>query len=64
LLLMSLVKDQISLFAPLQANIEWKKFGYKFFNPEDRAFFASVFKQNYLATDVLKTVEIFSHIYT
>ncbi|MFX1570616.1 MAG: amidohydrolase family protein [Promethearchaeota archaeon] len=64
LLLMNIVKDQISLFAPLQANIEWKKFGYKYFNPEDRAFFGSVFKQNYLATDVLKTVETFSHIYS
>jgi hypothetical protein len=64
LLLMNLVKDQISLFAPLQANIEWNKFGYKYFNPRDRAFFASVFKQNYLATDAVKTVETFSHIYT
>ena len=64
ILLMNFIKDQISLFAPLQANIEWKKFGYKFFNPEDRAFFASVFKQNYLTTDLIKTVETFSHIYT
>ena len=64
ILLMSLVKDQIALFAPLQSNMEWKKFGYNYFNPEDRAFFASVFKQNYLATDVVKTVDTFSHIYT
>ncbi|MFW9970422.1 MAG: amidohydrolase family protein, partial [Candidatus Odinarchaeota archaeon] len=54
LLLMNLIKDQIVLFAPLHSNIEWKKFGYNYFNPEDRAFFASVFKQNYLATDVNK----------
>ncbi|MFX1329322.1 MAG: amidohydrolase family protein [Promethearchaeota archaeon] len=63
LLLMNLVKDQIALFAPLQSGMEWKKFGYNYFNPEDRAFFASVFKQNYLATDVIKTVDTFSHIY-
>ena len=44
---MNLVKDQISLFTPLQASIEWNKFGYKDFNPKDRAFFASVFKQNH-----------------
>jgi predicted TIM-barrel fold metal-dependent hydrolase len=64
LLLINLVKDQIALFAPLDSSVEWKKFGYNYFNPEDRAFFASVFKQNYLATDVKKTVETFSHIYT
>lgn len=64
LLLMNLVKEQISLFAPLQSSVGWKKFGYKYFNPGDRAFFASLFKQNYLATDVMKTVETFSHIYT
>jgi predicted TIM-barrel fold metal-dependent hydrolase len=64
LLLMNLVKDQIALFAPLQSSIEWKKFGYNYFNPEDRAFFALVFKQNYLTMDVIKTVDTFSHIYT
>ncbi|MFX1298855.1 MAG: hypothetical protein ACFFD2_28850, partial [Promethearchaeota archaeon] len=64
LLLMNLVKDQIALFAPLDSNIEWKKFGYNYFTPEDRAFFASVFKQNYLASDLQKTVDTFSHIYT
>jgi hypothetical protein len=63
LLLMNLVEDQITIFAPLDSKIEWKKFGYKYFNPKDRAFFASVFKQNYLTFDVMKTVETFSHIY-
>ncbi|UCC20578.1 MAG: hypothetical protein JSV62_04635 [Promethearchaeota archaeon] len=64
LLLMNLVKDQIALFAPLDFSIEWKKFGYNYFTPEDRAFFATVFKQNYLASDVKKIVDTFSHIYT
>jgi len=64
ILLMNLVKDQVSVFAPLQPSFEWNKFGYSYFNPGDRAFFASAFKQNYLATDVVKTVETFSHIYT
>jgi len=61
---MDLIKDQISIFAPLQSNIEWKKFGYKYFDPVDRAFFGTLFKQNYLAMDVNKTVETFTHIYT
>jgi hypothetical protein len=64
MLLMNLVKDQISIFAPLQSNIEWKKFGYKYFDPEDRAFFASLFKTNYLSMDTNKTIETFTHIYT
>ncbi|MFX0004477.1 MAG: amidohydrolase family protein [Candidatus Hermodarchaeota archaeon] len=63
LLLMNLVKDQIALFAPLDSGIQWKKFGYNYFNPEDRAFFASTFKQNYLTSDVKKTVDTFLHIY-
>lgn len=63
LLLMNIVKDQISIFAPLHSSMEWKKFGYKYFNPEDRSFFASVFKQNYLAMDVIKAVDTFTHIY-
>jgi predicted TIM-barrel fold metal-dependent hydrolase len=63
ILLMELVKDQISIFAPLQSNLEWNKFGYKYFNPEDRAFFANAFKTNYLSNDVNKTVDTFTHIY-
>ena len=44
--------------------MEWKKFGYKYFDPIDRAFFATLFKQNYLSMDIIKTVETFTHIYT
>jgi predicted TIM-barrel fold metal-dependent hydrolase len=64
LLFMNLVRDKISLFTPLQPKIAWKKFGYKYFNPEDRAFFASVFKQNYLSMDFNKTSEMLAQIYT
>jgi len=64
ILLMNLVQNLVSIFAPLQSNIEWKKFGYKYFDPEDRAFFASLFKTNYLSMDINKTVETFTHIYT
>lgn len=63
LFLTSLVKNQITILAPLGRNIEWKKFGYKYFNPEDRAFFASFFKQTYLATDLNKALEVLSQIF-
>jgi len=62
LLFVNLVKDQISLVAPLQSNFEWKKFGYKYFNPEDRAFFAKQFKQCYLVTDIDKIKESLAQI--
>ena len=63
LYLTNLVKDQISLLAPMQRDMEWKKFGYKYFDPEDRAFFTSLFKQSYLALDVNKAIESLSHIF-
>jgi hypothetical protein len=60
----NLVKDQsISLIAPLPPNLEWKKFGYKYFNPEDRAFFASLFKHSYLATDANNTYQNLTQIF-
>ena len=64
LLFMNLIKDKISLFAPLQPKIAWKVFGYKYFNPEDHAFFASSFKQNYLTLDLNKTVQTFNQLLT
>ncbi len=30
LLFMNLIKDQLSIFAPLHPTIEWEKFGYKY----------------------------------
>ncbi|MHA1150605.1 MAG: amidohydrolase family protein [Promethearchaeota archaeon] len=64
LIFMDLIKDQFSLLAPLQEEAEWKKFGYKYFNPEDREFFATFFKQCYLATDEAKAVELASTIFS
>ncbi len=61
--LTNLVKNLITILAPLGHNIKWKKFGYKYFDPEDRAFFASFFRQTYLATDVNKAVEVLSQIF-
>ena len=61
--LMDFIKGQFALFAPLQRNMVWKKFGFKYFNPEDRTFFATAFKQSYLALDVEKAVEGLSQIF-
>ncbi len=63
IMLTQLVTDQIALFAPLNKKAGWNKFGYKYFNPKDRAFFASIFKQNYLATDEMQTVDCLAQIF-
>ncbi len=59
----NLVKDQISLLAPLQSNMMWKKFGFEYFNPEDRDFFTKLFKQCYLSTDITKAIELLAHVF-
>jgi len=60
----NIVKDQIAVLAPLQRNMTWKKFGYKYFDPEDRDFFAALFKQSYLAMDVSKVIESLNQVFT
>ena len=62
LYLTELVKNQITLLGPMHRDVEWKKFGYKYFNPEDRAFFASFFKRSYFATDINKAIECLNQI--
>ena len=63
LLLMDLIKDRISLIAPINQEVKWKNLGFKYFNPEDRAFFASLFKTYFLATDQNKLMECLAPIY-
>ncbi|MHA1283201.1 MAG: amidohydrolase family protein [Promethearchaeota archaeon] len=63
-LFMDLVKDRVSLIAPLQTEMEWKQFGYKYFNPEDREFFASFFSQCYSVTDESKIIEMITPIFS
>ncbi|TXT59111.1 MAG: Amidohydrolase [Promethearchaeota archaeon] len=51
LLVMNVVKDYISYITPLSSKLEWKKFGYEYFNPDERAFFASSFKGSQVKND-------------
>ncbi|NHJ26201.1 MAG: hypothetical protein EAX89_16600 [Candidatus Lokiarchaeota archaeon] len=64
LLLINLIKDKLTLLAPLDNKYGWNKFGYKIFNPKDRAFFNSIFKQNYLAADLDQTLNTLNTIFT
>ena len=61
---MDLVKDKISLLAPLTKHSQWKAMGLKYFNPRDRSFFASLFKQAYVAKNEEQAMNCVSQILT
>ncbi|MHA2287584.1 MAG: amidohydrolase family protein [Promethearchaeota archaeon] len=63
IMLTKLIKDKITLFAPLIKEIAWNKFGYKYFNPRDRKFFSLIFKQNYLTLEEKQVVDCLNQIY-
>ena len=60
---MELVKDQISIFAPLAQNSKWNSLNMKYFNPKDRSFFASIFKQAFLATNEVQAINCLNQIF-
>ncbi len=62
LILTKIVKHHVTLLAPLIKEVPWNVFGYKYFNPKDRKFFASVFKQNYLVSEEKQAVDCLTHI--
>jgi len=59
----NLIKDKLSLFAPLSKGMTWNKFGYTYFNPKDRNFLSSLFKQSYLASDRIQTTNCLNQIF-
>jgi len=63
IILTKLVKDRITLIAPLIKEISWNKFGYKYFNPRDRKFFSLILKQNYLAMEENQVFDCLTQIY-
>ena len=62
-LLTTILKNQLALFAPLNREVTWNKFGYRYFNPKDRKFFASLLKQNYLALDEKQAISCLNQIF-
>ena len=62
-LLTSLLKNQLTLIAPLQKEASWNKFGYKYFNPQDRNFYASLLKHNYLALEEKQAISCLNQIF-
>jgi len=46
LVLTDLIQGKLTMLSTLSQNSTWKKFGFKYFNLEDRAFFHSVLAQS------------------
>ncbi|MHA1822223.1 MAG: amidohydrolase family protein [Promethearchaeota archaeon] len=63
LILTNMVKDKMVMLSTLSVNSEWKKFGYKYFNPDDREFFHSVLKQTKPSIDESQAFEIIKAAY-
>ncbi|MBD3256481.1 MAG: hypothetical protein GF383_15405 [Candidatus Lokiarchaeota archaeon] len=58
----NIVEDRINLVGTIGNNLTWNKFGYKFFNPNDRKLFSRLFTRTYLATSVDQAIENISAI--
>ncbi|MHA1111834.1 MAG: amidohydrolase family protein [Promethearchaeota archaeon] len=63
LVVMNLVKDKLVLISTLAQNSNWKKFGFKYFDPEDREFFHSALGHTQSVTDDQQAFEVIKQIY-
>ena len=61
--LTTIPKNQLTLIAPLNREVTWNKFRYKYFNPKDRKFYASLLKQNYLALEEKQAISCLNQIF-
>ncbi|MBD3195748.1 MAG: hypothetical protein GF317_11870 [Candidatus Lokiarchaeota archaeon] len=64
LLLYNLVKDKITILAPIKSKKKWNKFGYMYFDPKDRNLFRSMLESSYLALDLKTIVDSLNQIFT
>jgi predicted TIM-barrel fold metal-dependent hydrolase len=63
LVIMNLVKDKMSMISTLSQNSHWKQFGFKYFDPEDREFFHSVFQQSQSVKNDKQAFDVIKQIY-
>ena len=47
--MIELVRDKLLLVSPLSDHVDWNSTSLKYFDPKNRAFLATAFKQAYLA---------------
>ncbi|MHA1412199.1 MAG: amidohydrolase family protein [Promethearchaeota archaeon] len=60
--LLNLVPEKLTLIAPISSELEWKKFGYKHFNPNDRKYFNEIFQNNFLVTNEEQIINVLSQL--
>ncbi|MBD3350240.1 MAG: hypothetical protein GF364_02025 [Candidatus Lokiarchaeota archaeon] len=58
LIIMNLVPDKLTMLSTLGKDNFWKKFGYRYFNPQDRQFFHSAFGQTQAAINENQAFEM------
>ncbi|MHA1727950.1 MAG: amidohydrolase family protein [Promethearchaeota archaeon] len=63
LVLMNLIQDKLTMISTLSQNSIWKKFGYKYFNPEDREFFHSILAKSQPTTDEKEAFELIKRVF-
>jgi hypothetical protein len=63
ILFTTILKNQLTLIAPLNREATWDKFGHKYFNPKGRKFYSSLLKQNYLALEEKQAISSLNQIF-
>jgi len=63
LLYMNLQFDQLSMFCTLPQGFLWKKFGYQYFNFEDRKLFQTVFSASFPAATDKDAIQLIQKAY-
>ncbi|MHA1340943.1 MAG: amidohydrolase family protein [Promethearchaeota archaeon] len=62
--LMNIVPGKLSMLSTLSENSVWKKFGYKYFNPDDREFFHSKFSETRPISDENSIIQTIQNVFT
>lgn len=56
------VQDRLTFLSTLAQGSTWKKFGYKYFNPDDRNFFQAGFSHSQSASDDQTAAQLFAQV--
>ncbi len=63
LVVMNLVKDKLSMISTLSQNSQWKRFGFKYFDPQDREFLHSALGHTQSVTNEEQAFEVIKQVY-
>lgn len=63
IIMMNIIQDKLTMLSTLPQNATWKKFGFKYFNPDDREYLHTVLSQSRPAADEIQAFETIKQIY-